>query len=128
MPPGNHNNAPETPIDMAIRYQVSRAIEERQLMTRQAVEELMEKAAEKAAEKAVSKVFYMLGIDVNNVEEINRIREDRIFLRELRLGSRDTKIWVRRICLVVFASAMLFLVAKAFHEGMPAPKLPGIGG
>lgn len=118
----------DTPIQMAIRYQVARAIEERELMSRQAVSEMMEKAAEKAADKAVNRIFYLLGIDTNDIKELNTIREDRMFLREMRLGARDTKIWVRRFCIIMFISACIWLVGKALHDGMPPPKLPGFGG
>ena len=52
-------------------------------MTDQELELLLERAAEKGARRGVAEFCKMLGIDLDDVKEVNKLRNDLIFLRDL---------------------------------------------
>lgn len=64
----------------------------------------IDKAIDESVDRAVSKVFAILGVDVNNPESIENFREDLRFGRKLRRAS--DKGWVAIVGLVAVGLAL----------------------
>lgn len=72
--------------------------------------------AEEAAEKAVREVFFLLGVDIDNIDSVNSFREDLQFGRKLRLeAERGTKKFMNVVWGVIITGFMWGLQAKFGH-------------
>ena len=72
--------------------------------------------ADEAAEKAVREVFFLLGVDIDNIDSVNSFRDDLQFGRKLRLeAERGTKKFMNVVWGVIITGFMWGLQAKFGH-------------
>ncbi len=70
----------------------------------------LERAAELGAEKAVAKMFMILGVDIEDMADINALRADLLNARKVRMAGE--RIWAAAVLIVIGAiitGAMSFL-------------------
>jgi hypothetical protein len=72
--------------------------------------------ADEAAEKAVREVFFLLGVDIDNIDSVNSFRDDLQFGRKLRLeAERGTKKFMNVVWGVVITGFLWGLQVKFGH-------------
>lgn len=90
-----------------------------EMITKQEAQDI----AESAAERAVHKLFLSLDVNVTDLGEIRRFRDDLKYLQEQRRGSEDLKKAIKRgtlgIVLTVVIPSMIFTLWSIFKEGLP---------
>lgn len=80
------------------------------VFSREEMSTIAEAAAEKAAEKAVHRLFSSLDINLNDIDDVRRFRDNQRFLSQQREGTEYMKNKVREGAYAAVGLLLLWLV------------------
>lgn len=77
---------------------------------------MVREAAEQASHKTMRDLFKLLGVDIDEQDDINDLRADLIYAREMRKMSKT--IWSKAVLVIVTGGAVWFMTT--FGAGIKA--------
>lgn len=77
--------------------------------------------AEEAAEKAVRETFFLLGVDIDDIDSVNSFREDLQFGRKLRLKAEEGTNQFFKVVIGVLIAGFLWAVESKVHHLIGKP-------